>query len=105
MAVSAQGCRVAVAASTTLGCWSGVCCKWPREAFSFLDGSVLLNILEIENDVYRGEEAFACTLDVGDPTLGPEGDFRLGLAGGDDDVRLIGWNDIGPVVLVEVVIW
>jgi hypothetical protein len=44
-------------------------------------------------------------LDVGDPTLGPEGDFLLGLAGGDDDVRLIGWNDIGPVVLVEVVIW
>jgi hypothetical protein len=72
---------------------------------NFLDGSVLLSILDIENDVYRGEDAFACTFDVGDPALGPEGDFLLGLPGGDDDVRLIGWNDIGPVVLVEVVIW
>jgi len=105
MAVSAQGCRVAVAASTTLGCWGEVCCKWPRDALNFLVGSVLRNILDIENDVYRGKAAFACTLVVGDPTLGPEEDFILGLAVGEDDVRLIGRNDIGPVVLVEVVIW
>lgn len=111
MAVSAQGCRAVAAASTTLGCWGvgfcvGVCCKGPTEAFNFLGGSVLLNMLDIENDVYSGEETFACTLDGGDPALGPEGDFLLGLPGGDDGVRLIGWNDMGPVVLlVEVVMW
>lgn len=104
--MSAQGWRAVAATSTTLGCWGGVCCKGPTEAFSFLDGSVLLNMLDIENDVYRGEEAFACTLDIGDPALGPAGDFLLGLSGGDAAVRLMGWNDMGPVVLVvDVVIW
>lgn len=104
MAVSAQGCRAVAAASTTLGCWAGICCKGPREALSFLAGSVLLSMLDIENDVYRGDEAFACTLEEGDPALGPDGDFLLGLPGGDAGVRPIGWNDTGPVApVVEVV--
>jgi hypothetical protein len=106
MAVSAQGCRAVAAASTTLGCWGGVWCKGPTEAFSFLVGSVLLRMLDIEKDVYSGDEAFACTLDIGDPALGPAGDFLLGLAGGDAAVRLMGWKDMGPVVpVVELVIW
>jgi hypothetical protein len=51
MAASVQGCRAEAAASTTLGCWAGICCKGPKEAFTFLTGSVLFNILDIEKEV------------------------------------------------------
>lgn len=102
MAVSAQGCRAAAAASTTLGCCAGgVCWRGPTEAFSFLAGSARLKMLEIENDVYRGEEVFACAPVPGEPAEG--GDFLPGLTGWGDDVLLMGWNDKGPVALVVVV--
>jgi hypothetical protein len=45
-------------------------------------------MLDIEKDVYRGDDAFACTPEEGDPAMGPGGDFLLGLPGGDDGVRL-----------------